>query len=316
MMRSVTAVLGAGILAIASCSPHADSPARPDAEAAAPTARVRMDAQTQVRMGVRAAAASTASAPQAAQGYARVMDVGPLAAIESEAGAARAAAAASQAEFLRLASLAGQDQAASVRAVDAARAQAAADTARANLAARRIGLEWGPGLERMAYAERARLLNDIAAGRAALLRIDAPEASGAIERAVVLAGEGATPIDVSILGPAAATEARLQTAGVLAVARGAAAAALPAGRLLRASIETNAAQSGYLLPEAALVRADNSVWVYVKIGADVFERRDVSAGRAVTGGWFVADGFTTQDEIVVDGATSLLAAERGPVEAE
>ncbi|MBL8550125.1 MAG: hypothetical protein JNJ73_09065 [Hyphomonadaceae bacterium] len=305
------AALIAALLALG-CAKHEEAPA----DAPAPANTVRMDAPTQARMGVRVAPIAASTAAQAAHGYARVMDVGPLAAIDSEGGAAQAAAAASQSEYRRLAALARQDQAASARAVEAARAQAAADNARAMLATRRVGLEWGPGLERMAYAQRARLLNDIAAARAALLRIDAPDIGGGVTSVVVRAEAGAAAIPVSVIGPAAATDARLQTAGLLAVARGSSVRELPAGRLLPAELELSAPEAGFVLPSSALIRTDNSVWVYVKTGAGAFERRDVARGRALQDGWFVAQGFAAGDQIVVDGATSLLAAERGPTEAE
>src|SRR6185295_11625718 len=196
---------------------------------------VRMDAETQARMSVHVAPVATASSPQSVEGFARVMDVGPLAAIESEVSAAEAAAAASDREYRRLAALAAQDQAASARSVDAARAQAAADAARAKLAARRIGLEWGAGLGKLSEAARSRLLTDIAAGRAALLRIDAPGATAAVTQASVRLEETSSPIPVAILGPSVAADARLQTAGLLGLVRGDAARTLPTGRLLQAS---------------------------------------------------------------------------------
>ncbi len=315
MKREMIALAGLCLLAVTACSKPAEAPQAAAREVERQPG-VRMDVQTQARMGVRVAPIASADAPQVAQGYARVMDVGPLAAIASEISAAQAAASASEGEYRRLSALAAQDQAASARAVDAARAQAAGDAARATLAVRRIGLEWGPGLERLSSSERARLLNGIAAGRTALLRIDAPDANGAISRVAVYPEEGAAAIPVSILGPAAATDPRLQTGGVLGIVHGASARALPAGRLLRAELELGAPQSGFLLPSSALIRAENSVWVYVKTGPDTFERRDVSSGRAVADGWYAAHGFSELDQVAVDGATSLLAAEHGPADGE
>jgi hypothetical protein len=311
------------IVLLSTCLVGATSCSRPAEEASAEAVSeahasdgVRMDAEAQARMGVQVAPVTAASAPRASEGFARVMDVGPLAAIESEISAAEASASASEAEYRRLSSLAAMDQAASARSVEAARAQAAADTARAKLAGRRVGLEWGASLERLSTAERARLLTDIAAGRAALLRIDAPGANASVSKASIRMEKGGPAIPASILGPAAAADARLQTMGLLAIVRGSAASTLPTGRLLQAELELGAAETGFLLPEAALVRTDSSVFVYVKSAADVFERRDVGTGRATASGWFITDGFAAGDEIVNEGAGSLLAVERGPAEAE
>lgn len=293
------------------CSDPVPPAAAPEASLG-PRIDVRMDAPTQARMGVRLAPVAAASVAAAGEGYARVLDPSALAAIDAELGAAQAAAAASQAEYRRLASLAVQDQAASTRAVEAARAQAAADSARAALASRRVGFEWGPGLERLNYAARARLLSDVAAGRAALVRIDAPDIDGVITEARLRVEEEGAPVPVAILGPAATADAQLQSAGVLAVVRGDAARTLPAGRLLRAELRTSAPQTGFLVPETALIRADNSVWVFVRQAADGFVRRDVSAGRPVENGWFVPNGFEEGETIAIEGAASLHAAERGP----
>jgi hypothetical protein len=315
MMRAAILLLTTCALVVAGCGqPVAEVAA--DAAAETATDGVHMDAETQARMSVRAEALAASTAPQTAEGFARVMDVGSLAAIESEISAAEAAASASQEEYRRLAALAAQDQAASARSVEAARAQAAADTARAKLAGRRVGLEWGASLERMSDGERSRLLTDVAAGLAALLRIDAPSTSAKITKASVRLKKGGAPIDVAIIGQAAAADARLQTTGLLGLVRGDAAATLPTGRLLQADLELGAAETGFLIPASALIRADGAVLVYVKTGDDTFARRDVGAGRAVAHGWFISEGFAAGDQVVIDGAASLLAAEHGPIEAE
>ena len=298
-------------LLAAACSQPATTPE----PASASETGVHMDAATQTRTGVAVSAAQAISAPQTVDGYARIMDVGPLAAIDAEVSSAHAAAAASRQEYRRLQALAAADQAASVRAVEAARAQAEADGARAALAARRIGLEWGPGLARLSAAERARLLGDAAMGRAALVRVDASGAMGAATR-VRLRPDDGNAITATILGAAGAADPRLQTAGLLTVVRGGAVARLPAGRLIRAQLERGGAQAGILLPSAAIVRTENAMWVYVRTGDGVFERREVQGARAIDNGWFTQTGFAAGDVIVTEGATSLLAAERGPVEAE
>jgi hypothetical protein len=303
-----------GVCLATACSQPTETPSE-----AAPTetseSGVHMDAATQLRTGVVVSAIEAINAPRSVVGYARVMDVGPLAAIDAEVGAAQSAAVASREEYRRLQALAAADQAASVRAVEAARAQAGADSARAELASRRIGLEWGPGLVRLSPAQRSQLLSDIAAGRAALMRVDASAASQGARR-VLLRPDAGQPIVATILGAAGGAEPRLQTAGVLAVVRGGEAARLPAGRLIGAEIELGGAEPGFLLPSAAIIRTENAMWVYVRKSADTFERRGVQGGRAIDRGWFAPTGFSSGDVIVTDGAASLLAAERGPVEVE
>jgi hypothetical protein len=310
------ALLGLSLLAMEGCGKKAEPPA-PEAEAQSkPHGAVIMDAATQARMGVKVAVVTSGSAPELLSGYARVVDVGPLAAIGSELSSALAAATSSQEEYRRLKGLASQDQAASARSVEVAKAQAASDAARAGLAAHRIGLEWGASIEKMSDGARSALVGDIAAGRAAMLRIDAPGNSERVSRATVKLGKDVPAIPVTIMGVAVAADSKLQTTGLLGLVRGAAARDLPTGRLLQAELEIGATVEGFRIPGSALVRADSSVWVYMRTGGTSFARRDVGAGRAMADGWFVTEGFRPDEQIVVEGAGSLLAAEHGPAEPE
>lgn len=317
-MRSRASLLMLSVctFALSACGqPPSASDAAP-AETVAPEAGVHMDAETQARMGVAVQPIAAAQAAKTASGFARVMDVGPLAAIESEVSTAMAVAVSSAEEHKRLVALAAQDQAASRRSVEAAAAQATADAARANLAARRIGLEWGPGLEKMPDGERSRLLSDIATGKAALVRIDAPAAGADVTRVVLRTERGVAAIPVTLIGRAAAADARLQTSGVFGIVRGADAAQLAAGRLVEADLELGAEEQGFLLPDSALLRSGGVMSIYVKTGPETFEQRTVEGGHASVGGWFVSTGFAATDQIVTGGAASLLAAEAGPVAAE
>lgn len=300
-------------LALAACAPAAEAPVDAGASTT-PETGVHMDQKTQERMGVRVAAIAPSIISQRVEAFARVLDVAPLAALEAEVGAAQAAAAASRLEYRRLASLALKDQAASARSVEAARALSVADDARATLGARRLGLEWGAGLERLSARDRARLISDVATAKAALVRVDAPGAHGAVREILIKAAEDAPPVSASLLGPAATTDTRLQSAGMLAVLRGSYSRELTAGRLLPAEVRTDTPKSGFIVPEAALVRIDQGVWIYVRTGAETFERRNIGEGHAITAGWFVEQGVTSGEQIVVEGAASLLAAERGPAE--
>ena len=316
MMRAAVLMVGVFALALAACGQAEQAPAADAPVEATVSSGLNMDADTHARMGVRAAPLAASNAARQADGFARVMDVGPLAAIESEVSTAVAAASASNEEYRRLVTLAAQDQAASARSVEAARAQAAADAARAKLAGRRIGREWGPALESMSGGERSRLLTDIASGRAALLRVDAPGANYKVTGSSVKLDKDSPAIPMKIIGQAATADARLQTTGLLGIVRGDAAAPLTAGRLLQANLELGSMEAGLLIPDSALIRADGGIFVYVKTGVDTFERREVDKGRVAPGGWFVTEGLAAIEQVVIDGAASLLAAEAGPIEAE
>lgn len=269
---------------------------------------VHLEPDQQRRAGITTASPVSGSAPTVQSAYARALDVGPLAAIDAEISAASAAASASRAEALRLAGLAAQDQSASARSVEAARAQAIADQARVDLASRRIGLEFGPGMARLGPGQRRALLAEIAAGRAALIRIDRP--GGSVAGRVRIMDGNLSTIPV-LLGAASMSDARLQSAGMLAVVRGPVAAVATGGRVLAATVETDAAESGTILNRDSLVRWRGGLWAYVQTGPDTFVRRELSDARSVEDGWFVPAGFTSADKVVAAGAGVLLAIERG-----
>lgn len=279
-------------------------------EAAVPDP-LALDAGQRARLGITTGTLAPAQNEPGFAAFARALDAGPLAAIDGEILTARAAAAASAADAARLAELARQDQSASARSVQLATAQATADRQRVALAERRVALEFGPGLAVLNTNARAGLIADIAARRAALLRIDIP--GGASASGSVAVGD---PLrSVQILGPAAATDARIQGASLLAVLRGPGTRDAAAGRLLPARISGGPFVSGAIVPNAAVVRAKGHLWVYVP-EAGSFVRRAIDDARPVGGGWFVSDGVGPGDTIVTGGAGALLGIENGPAPAE
>jgi hypothetical protein len=305
-------IAAAALLALGACSGGAEPPAEETHEAG-----VEMKADVQVRMGVKLGKLAEATARISAPVYARVVDAGPLAQLDADLASAQAAVAASSAEAKRLRALADADQSAAPKAVEAAEAQARADQARAALASQRVGLEWGPGLARFGVSGRGKILDEIARGRAALVRIDAPGVTLTDVAGVTLklTRDGA-PIAATTLGPAITSDPRLQAQGLFALVRGPQAKYLPAGKLLFGEIALGAPRSGVLIPRTAIVRMDGAMWVYAPNGADTFERKEVANGEPQTDGWFVVEGFNAGETIVTDGAGALLAVERGPSEAE
>lgn len=261
------------------------------------------------RLGVKTAAVTTTIASQMADGFARGLDAGPLAAIIAETDAARAAASASLAEAARLEALYRQDVTASRRSVEAARAQALADAARARLAEQRVGLEYGSSLSRLGPSAVRQLVSAIANGRAALVRIDISGARLATG-SVVEIGEPGSSITVRVLGPAATADARLQSAGVLAIVHGPLARQAQAGRILPARASTGVASSGILVPRDAIVRFQGSMWVFRQNGK-AFERVALDEPQSSSQGWIVRGGLATGDVIAVSGATGLLALDAG-----
>jgi hypothetical protein len=68
-------------------------------------------------------------------------------------------------------------------------------------------------------------------------------------------------------------------------------------------------REGVIIPASAVVWHGGKAWAYVKEGADKFERKLVPTSQEMGNGWFAAEGFESDDEVVVSGAQLLLSEE-------
>jgi hypothetical protein len=290
-------------------------PARAEADDAA-AKPVKLAAETQRKLGLATEPLIAAHRAASLSGYVRVLDPGPLAQLDSDIQAAAAAAEASAAEAARAKALNADGQALSAKALEAAQAQAGGDAARLALLRRRVGLEWGGGLARLSAKQRDALLTEIAAGKAALIRIDTAGGVG-------LAGLRDMDIDLgplgsvhaAVLGGARAADAHLMSPGLIAKAAGPNARLLSVGLAAPVTLTASAAATGVLAPRAALIRSNGKTWVYVRTSADTFQRREVADGRVEPDGLFAPAGFKPGEAVVTQGAAALFAAETNVGEA-
>ncbi|MFL5296512.1 MAG: hypothetical protein ACJ798_09045 [Phenylobacterium sp.] len=277
---------------------------------------LKMDVATQTRLGIVTTPLAAATRTAMVSGFARALDPSPLAQLDADIAAAEAAAAASQAEAARTRSLNAADQTVSKQAAEAAAAQARADAAKLQLLRRRVGLEWSPAMARFSDARRSRLVAEIAAGRAALVRIDSAAGLSQAQGSVSIDLHGAAPVRAAILGATRTGDPRLQSTGLLALVSGPAAAQFGAGTVAPATVASGALASGVVIPRAALLRTGGRTFVYVRRDATDFERREAPPGLSDPDGLFVTDGFRPGEPVVVTGASQLFAAESGPAKAE
>ncbi len=276
-----------------------------------------LDPGAQQQLGIATVRLEAAETVATVDAIARVLDVAGLAQLDAEITAARAASAASAAEAERLAALAAADDSASQRELQAALASAAADRTRLELAQQRLALEWSPGETIIDAGRRHELLAAVASGRAALLRADPLESASSAHGAVrLIVDADEPPLVTSTVGPAATVDPRLQASALLVVAEGGMSAQLRPGRVLAAEIDSDSPVEGVMIPRSALVRADGATWAYLRVADDEFLRRQVVEPTMRADGWFVATGFAAGDEVVSQGAGSLLAVERSGESAE
>lgn len=306
-MKSLTATLaGVALAAVWTLAAQAQEGVKP----------VKLPLETQRKLGFviepLKAAVRTASIP----GFAKVLDPGPLAQLDSDMLTAQAAATASAAEAARAKALHADDQAVSTKVWQAAEAQARGDAAKLALLRRRVGLEWGVGLARMSDSQRSALVGDLAAGRAALVRIDTSSGQGQ-------AGLRGVDIDFgslglfhgTVLGAARAADPRLMSPGLIARIGGANAGLLSNGLSASVRLTASGPMRGVIAPRAALLRSGGETWVYVRTSGESFLRKPVTGGMVDPGGLFVAGGFRPGEPVVTRGSAALFAAETNVGEA-
>jgi cobalt-zinc-cadmium efflux system membrane fusion protein len=281
---------------------------------------ITVDIAAQMRFGVVISSLERAPAPGGMTTTARVLDPSPLLQLDSELASAAASFAASRAEAQRTRKLFAEDRTASARAVEAASAQEQADLQRVNAARRQLALGWGGGLANLPAHQRAELLNELAAGKSELVRVEVPAGTPIPTRKSTIRVRGNSAAEIlggAVLGLLPTADPRLQTRGVLVELKGAE-ARLPIGEMLSAEIPITVdppVTPGVLVPRSALLRRDSRVWVYVQTAPNTFVRREVHDYRPAPEGWFVPSGLAVGDRVVTTGASALLGVE-SPAPAE
>lgn len=278
---------------------------------AAGQTEIHLDAAAQSHLGLRVQIVRRESRPAQVAAFAKVLDPGPLAQLESDLASAEAAAEASRIEARRLTALKGAVQGASAKDVEAAVSNARQDQAKVQLLTRRVGLEWGPGIARLTPARRSQLLNSLAAGRVALVHIDTPSNEGQDGAQSAEIDIGAGSAHAVIIGPARAAEPRLQSSGLIGLVSGPQAIRLSNGLTQSAHLNLKTPIAGVLVPRQAVIRHAGSEWVYVQTGPSAFQRTHLDATRTEKDGVFVSGGVEPGSRVVVVGIAALLTADLG-----
>ncbi len=273
---------------------------------------LHLDAATQTRLQIRTAPIEAAHASAAVDGFATVQDPSPLLQLLGDLKAAEAAAAASQAEAVRTATL-SKDATVAVKTAEAAKAQGLADQAKVAVLKQRLGVEWGAAFVRLSDTDLSALAHDLSMAEAAIVRIDTPSGAGLnTARNAILDLGPLGSANARVLGVARTADARLQSPGLITLVTGQQAAYLSTGLAVKAKLYGGGASDGWLVPNAALIRSGGQVFAFVKTGPLTFDKRVVARVRVAADGLVVQSGFRTGDAVVVQGGAALLAAEAAP----
>ena len=277
---------------------------------AAHGAGLTLNADIQHHLGVASQALTATQRNGEIDAFAKVHDPGPLVQLISDLDTAEAAAAASKAEAERSRALNAAGGGVSDKDRETAVSQARQDALKVVLLRRRVGLEWGPGIARMSAAARDRLLVSLSKGEAALVHVDTHNNDGQTGARFVKIDVGADSARGTVIGPARQAEPRLQSSGLIVEVTGPSAILLSIGLTQSAHIESSSPQTGVLLPRSAIIRYRGSQWAYVRNGPAGFTRRLVQDPVPQADGLFVASGFSPGDQVVVQGAAALFAADQ------
>lgn len=271
---------------------------------------VSIDKAVQLRLGVRTSPLATTMLRPSLSSFAHVVDPTPLMTLDSDIATAAATAAASAAEDRRARTLAAADATIARKMAEAATAQARGDAAKLLLLRRRLSLEWGNAIAALSARQRGALISELAAGRTALLRIDAP-AGGRfppVRSATIDTGDGRTAT-AQFFGDSRAADPRQATAGKLALVRGAAARRMAIGLSFPVRLFDGSSQSGVFVPASAVIRQAGKSWVYIQRGLQRFDRMPLSGTAPQPGGLMVRSGLKVGERVVVRGAAQLYTAE-------
>ena len=303
MRRNTAFVLALLAAPLAAAAPHARAQILP-------YTGVTLDAALQSRLGVRTTTLKGERRANQIDAFAKVLDPGPLAQLETDLDGAQASATASAAEAKRTASLNKSGSTVAAKDAEAAEAQARNNAAHVLILRQRIGLEWGPGMQKLPDARRRALIKALSDGQAALVHIDTPNNEGQAQARSVEIDIGDGQAHGELMGAARAAEPRLQSSGLIAVVRGKSAILLSVGLIQSAHINTAASAPGVVIPRTAVIRFSGSDWAYVRRGAEAFERRRLDSPAPAENGLFVAKGFSPGDQVVAQGAAELFGVEQ------
>jgi len=270
---------------------------------------VKVDKETQERIGLKTETLQPAELPMEVKGYGRVVDPAPLSMLLAEEISASASLEASTKEYQRLKGLYAQEQNVSTRALEAAEATMKKDQALVEAAKTKLSLTVGQAAMNQSNVQE--VIRPFTSFQAALVRIDLPfgeslKVTPQSGRMAALSAEE-HPIPAEFLGPAPAADPQTQGQGFLFVLR---TNALPPGAAVIGWLQMpGETQRGIIVPRAAIVRHEGELFVYVQTDEETFRRQEIHAERPVENGWFVRTGLAPPDKVVVTGAQQLLSEE-------
>ena len=238
------------------------------------------------------------------------------AAAKSQSASAQAAVLASRQEYLRLKSLHADDRNTSERAVQLAEAAFRSDEARAQ-ATREVSLsigrnarqQWGEAVAQ-AILIGSPLFTRVTSLEEALVQVSVPagESLASLPDTARIQTSGGASVEASLIARLPRTDPRFQGMTLLyRVSRKS--FDFAAGVNMPVFLPAGDSIPGVNIPAAAMVWWQGKAWVYIETSPGQFIRRELPVDLPTSGGWFVNQGFSAGEAIVLKGAQLLLSQE-------
>lgn len=280
-----------------------------------PATGVELTAQQAASLGITTATAKPAQYRAEASGYGTVVSLDVIAQADSDFLTAQAVAAQSRAAARRARYLfTDQGGAVSRESMEAAVAKADADQAALGLARRKAEAAFGLNAPWESGGRRAAIMGRLSSGALALVRVSFPV--GALPHgmphglAITRLGGGAQRWTSNEVWQAPA-DPGFPGQGVFALVAG---SDLTQNEHVTAFVPAGAPQDGVSVPAASVVYGEGESWVYVRKGADNFQRVRIDTSHRADDGYFVprGAGIAAGDAVVIGGTGLLLARELNP----
>jgi len=293
----------------------ADAPEKADRQPG-----VKVDAETQARIGLKLETPAPMQWQPEMKAYGRVLDPAPLMDLLTDLGRAEMTFDSSHQELERAKEL-KKDNNISERAFQEAEAAYDQNSAAVGASQSKIQLAWGrriaemtgpmvvpPGMPRTWDKFLQNYPNS-----EVLIRVDLPagerlENWAQTARLVSLA-EKIAPVSADYFDALPAMDPQTQQQGILFAADKSTNQLTP-GEAVTAYLKTPGVPvEGVVVPAAAVVRHQGKGWIYVQTEANRFERTEIPLDRLTDNGWFVSEILSATNRIVVSGAQTVLSAE-------
>jgi membrane fusion protein, multidrug efflux system len=280
-----------------------------------------LDSPTQNRLGLEVATLTATVTRAQATFPAVVLSVQDLAAsrnsyiaAQAQVLKARVQADVARKQYARLKTLFAEDQNISEKSLQSAEATLEANEADARTAEQQLTLqesvtrqEWGSVVAKW-VVEGSQELQRILDQSEVLVQITMPSGpTYGAPKTISLEIPGGARTQASFISAFPRVDPRIQGRSFLYLAY--AQPSLTPGVNVLAHLLVGSPMKGLIVPSSAVVWSEGKAWVYQQTAADRFIRRAVPTDIAVERGFFVAEGFSTGDKLVVQGAQALLSEE-------